>query len=338
MAKLLMVVSSARTIRLADGRNHPTGYRAEEVRKPHEAFVAAGIDVVIATPDGKVPQPDPWGLEPFFHYPQVDEDFMFSVLRRFAYHQDRVRVTFTHFSELNLVAVRRVYLALLGTGMEPAEARKAVESAAHRAWRRNIDFIEVLAGDDEVTSRLSVARIREIRDEVWQASQARAHSAAETLARLPGLQQPGDLTAFTDEEILDFEGVFIPGGHGAMVDLPDSADVGRVLRLMHGAGKTIAALCHGPAALLSGPEIDGAWMFDGYRMTAFTDEEEDQTKAGKVGMPWYVEAALKNRGAIFDDGDAAWVSHVVIDRNLTTGQNPGSAEAVAGAMLKRLKA
>ena len=246
MAKLLMIVSSARTIRLADGRNHPTGYRAEEVRKPHEAFVAAGIDVVIVTPDGKVPQPDPWGLEPFFHYPQVDEDFMFSVLRRFAYHQDRVRVTFTHFSELNLVAVRRVYLALLGTGMEPAEARKAVESAAHRAWRRNIDFIEVLAGDDEVTSRLSVERIREIRDEVWQASQARAHSAAETLARLPGLQQPGDLTAFTDEEILDFEGVFIPGGHGAMVDLPDSADVGRVLRLMHGAGKTIAALCHGP--------------------------------------------------------------------------------------------
>jgi hypothetical protein len=43
-------------------------------------------------------------------------------------------------------------------------------------------------------------------------------------------------------------------------------------------------------------------MFDGYRMTAFTDEEEDQTKAGKIGTPWYVEAALKNRGAIFDDG------------------------------------
>ena len=70
MAKLLMVVSSAQTIRLADGSDHPTGYRAEEVRKPHEAFVAAGIDVVIATPDGKVPQPDPCGLEPFFHYPQ----------------------------------------------------------------------------------------------------------------------------------------------------------------------------------------------------------------------------------------------------------------------------
>jgi putative intracellular protease/amidase len=301
-------------------------------------FVAAGVDVVIATPDGKVPQPDPWGLEPFFHYPQVDEDFMFSVLRRFAYHPDRVRVTFTHFSELNLVAVRGVYLALLDTGVEPAEARKAVESAAHRAWRRNSDFIEVLAKDDEVMNRLSVDRIKQIRDEVWQASQANAQRAAETLARLPGLRQPGNLTALTDEEILGFDGVFIPGGHGAMVDLADSADIGRVVQLMHGAGKPVAALCHGPAALLTAPEIDGAWMFDGYRMTAFTDEEEDQTKAGKIGMPWYLEAALKNRGAIFDDGDAAWVSHVVVDRNLITGQNPGSAEAAAGALLKRLRA
>ena len=58
---------------------------------------------------------------------------MFSVLHRFAYHPDRVRVTFTHFSELNLVAVQRAYLALLGNGMEPVAARKEVESVAHRA-------------------------------------------------------------------------------------------------------------------------------------------------------------------------------------------------------------
>jgi putative intracellular protease/amidase len=337
MASLLMIVSSARTIRLADGSDHLTGYRAEEVRKPYEALTGAGVDVVIATPDGQVPRPDPWGLEPFFHYPQVDEDFMFSVLRRFAYHPDRVRVTFTHFAELNLVAAQRVYRALLDTGMEPAEARQTVETAAHRAWRRNIDFIEVLTDDDEVTSRLSVERIGQVRDEVWQESQARARSAAETLAGLPGLRHPGNLAELTDEQILAFDGVFIPGGHGSMVDFPGNPDVGRVLRLAHGAGKPVAALCHGPVALLSAPDVDGAWMFDGYRMTAFTDEEEDQTKAGKIGMPWYVEATLKNRGAIFDDGDAAWVSHVVVDRNLITGQNPGSAEAVAGALLKRLR-
>ncbi|MGB7797445.1 MAG: DJ-1/PfpI family protein [Pseudonocardiaceae bacterium] len=271
-----------------------------------------------------------------FHYPQVDEDFMFSVIRRFAYHSDRVRVTFTHFSELNLVAVRRVYVALLDSGMEPAEARKAVETAAHPAWRRNSDFIEVLAADDEVTSRLSVERIREIRDQVWQASQANAQQAVETLSGIAGLRHPRSLSELTDEEILSCDGVFIPGGHGALVDLPDNADIGRVLRLMYGADKIVGALCHGPAALLSAPEVDGAWIFDGYKITAFTDEEEDQTKAGKIGIPWSLEAALKNRGAIFDDGDAAWVSHVVIDRNLITAQNEGSSEAAAGAVLKLL--
>jgi hypothetical protein len=45
-------------------------------------------------------------------------------------------------------------------------ARKEVESAAHRAWRGNIDFIRVLAEDDGMTSRLSAERIMQIRDEV----------------------------------------------------------------------------------------------------------------------------------------------------------------------------
>jgi hypothetical protein len=72
------------------------------------------------------------------------------------------------------VAARGIYFALLNDGMEPAEARKAVQSAAHRASRRNLDFIKLLAQDDEVTSRLPAERIREIRDQVWQASRANA--------------------------------------------------------------------------------------------------------------------------------------------------------------------
>ena len=69
MAKLLMIVSGARTIRLADGSDHPTGYLAEEVLEPYEMFEAPGVDVMIA----KAPQPDPSGFEPYFNYPKVDE-------------------------------------------------------------------------------------------------------------------------------------------------------------------------------------------------------------------------------------------------------------------------
>jgi hypothetical protein len=41
MATLLMIVSSAQMIRLADGSDHPPGYQAEEIRVPYETFVAA---------------------------------------------------------------------------------------------------------------------------------------------------------------------------------------------------------------------------------------------------------------------------------------------------------
>ena len=123
-----------------------------------------------------------------------------------------------------------------------------------------------------------------------------------------------------------------------MVDLADNPDVGRLLAVLHKKRAPIAALCHGPAALLSAPErADGLWLFDGYRMTAFTDEEEDQTEAW-LGLAWLLDVALKNAGAVFDDGPSAWISHVVVDRNLVTGQNPGSTEATADAVIKKLRA
>jgi putative intracellular protease/amidase len=137
----------------------------------------------------------------------------------------------------------------------------------------------------------------------------------------------------------DFDAVFAPGGHGPMVDLADNPDVWRLLLVLHRKRAPIAALCHGPAMLLSAPErADGQWLFDGYRMTCFTDEEEDQTEAGLLSMAWLLDVALKNAGAVFDDGPSAWISHVVVDRNLITGQNPGSTEATADAVIKKLQA
>ena len=158
------------------------------------------------------------------------------------------------------------------------------------------------------------------------------------LDAIPGFASPASLEEMSDDEIRSFDAVFVPGGHGPMVDLADSPDVARVLRLLQEKNATIGALCHGPAFLLSAPaRPDGQWLFDGYRLTSFTDEEEDQTRVGKLGLRWYLEGALKNAGAIFDDSPAAWTSHVVVDRNLVTGQNPQSADAVADAVLKHME-
>jgi putative intracellular protease/amidase len=40
---------------------------------------------------------------------------------------------------------------------------------------------------------------------------------------------------------------------------------------------------------------------------------------------------------VFDDGPSAWTSHVVVDRNLVTGQNPASTEATADALIRVLE-
>jgi len=337
MARLLMIISSACSIDLASEKGHETGYWADEVLKPYDKFVAAGVEVVAATPDGKPPHADPFGFEPQFHYPDEDKDFLSQVVRSFAPDLDDIRVTLRHLTELDLIAARRLSQALTVSGLDHDSAWSLVTRAARTAWREDRNFIEVLADDSEVTGKLSPEHLRALALDVRDESVARATYMAERLAAIETLQHPRDLSQMSDEEILSFDAVFFPGGYGAMVDLASNADVGRAIRLLHLREKTVAAVCHGPAAFLSaGSGPDGAWLFDGYKLVGITDEEEDQTHYGKLGMFWYLESELKNYGAVFDDGDANWVSHVVVDRNLVTGQNPDSSEATAEAVLKKL--
>lgn len=337
MARLLIIVSSARSIDLISDREHPTGYFADEVLKPYDKFVAAGIEVSFATVDGSTPQADPYGLKPLFHYPDEDKDFLSQVTRSFAPDLDDIRITLHHLTELDLMAARRVFHALVDNGLDRDTAWSLITRAAREAWFGDRNFIEILSQDAAVTNKLSTERLKVIADESRDESAALAKYRAERLAAIGTLQHPLNLHTMSDEEILNFDAVFFPGGHGPMVDLSSNTDVGRVLHLFQPRGKTIAAVCHGPAALLSagdGPE--GTWLFDGYKIASFTEEEEDQTPYGKLGLPWYLENALKSRGAVFDDGDAAWVSYVVVDRNLITGQNPDSSESIAEAIIKRL--
>jgi putative intracellular protease/amidase len=334
MTRIAYLVTSAREMTLADGTKHPTGYFAEEALKPYERFVSAGFDVTVITPDGEPPHADPYGLSWFFHYPEEDQDYLASVVRTFARDVDDIRLTLHQNTELGLAAARRVAALLQAGGMTPAEAHRVVSDAARIAWRQDRQFADVLAEaglpKEQVQAEVEAQRAD---------SQRLSDERHRRLREIPGFQHPVALSALTDADLGEFDAVFAPGGHGPMVDLADNADVGRLLAVLQRKRAPIAALCHGPALLLSAPErSDGLWLFDGYRLTSFTDEEEDQTEAGLLGMAWNLDTALKNAGAVFDDGPAAWVSHVVVDRNLITGQNPGSTEATADAVIKKLLA
>ncbi|MGV9240039.1 type 1 glutamine amidotransferase domain-containing protein [Streptomyces nigra] len=121
-----------------------------------------------------------------------------------------------------------------------------------------------------------------------------------------------------------------------MTDLAQDADLGRLLNEAVAQGKTVAALCHGVAGLLSATKEDGTFTFAGRALTSFTDEEENQGGLG-ANTPYYVESRLRERGADVRTG-AAWSSTVVVDGNLITGQNPQSSTATAEAVLKTLTA
>ncbi|WP_116199085.1 type 1 glutamine amidotransferase domain-containing protein [Amycolatopsis circi] len=334
MARIAYLVSSAKEIELADGSRHTTGYFAEEAVKPYDRFVDAGAEVVVLTPDGEPPFADPYGLEPFFHYPEPDQDFFASVTRTFHHDPDDIRITLHQTTELGLVAARRIAERLKARGLSPAEAHALVSKAAKIAWRQDRQLADVMV-DDGLDGGLPAREIRAAAAELDAASRQLAADRKARLDAIPGFRQPASLAGLSDAQLAEFDAIFAPGGHGPMVDLADNPAVARLLKVLHDKQAPIAALCHGPALLLSAPERDdGQWLFDGYRLTCFTDEEEDQTVPGKLGLPWYVDTALKNAGAVFDDGPSAWVSHVVVDRNLITGQNPASTEATADALLK----
>jgi putative intracellular protease/amidase len=134
------------------------------------------------------------------------------------------------------------------------------------------------------------------------------------------LARPTDLSTVSAG---DYDAVYIPGGHGPMVDLAVSADLGRLLTDADAQGKIVAALCHGPAALLSAVGEDGSFVFSGRELTTFSDEEEQQGGLGDKS-PYLVESRLRELGAVVRPGEA-WASRVVVDGNLVTGQNPQSS-------------
>ncbi|MEL4320409.1 type 1 glutamine amidotransferase domain-containing protein [Leifsonia sp. YIM 134122] len=137
-------------------------------------------------------------------------------------------------------------------------------------------------------------------------------------------------------DVSAFDAVVLPGGHGPMTDLAFDATTGRLLTEANAAGTIIAPFCHGPAALLSAVGADGAFAFDGRRLTVFTDHEELTGGTGEK-TPWFVETRLREAGAIVETG-ADWSSHVVVDGNLISGQNPQSSAAVAAAVVEALAA
>lgn len=131
----------------------------------------------------------------------------------------------------------------------------------------------------------------------------------------------------------DYAAILFAGGHGTMWDFPNNARLAAVTAAIHEQGGVVAAVCHGPAALVNVKGSDGRYLVAGKKLATFTNEEERAMKLDSV-VPFLLETALRERGAEIQLGPN-WQENVVVDARLITGQNPQSA-AKLGAEVARL--
>jgi putative intracellular protease/amidase len=132
-----------------------------------------------------------------------------------------------------------------------------------------------------------------------------------------------------------YDCIFLPGGHGPMFDLATSNLLADLLTQAAAAGKIISAVCHGPAGLVLAKGPDGAPLVKGKKMTGFTNSEEKGVGKTEV-VPFLLEDKLQELGAQLSKAEQDWGEHVVIDGNLVTGQNPGSARKLGHVLLEAL--
>lgn len=126
----------------------------------------------------------------------------------------------------------------------------------------------------------------------------------------------------------DYDAIYFTGGHAVMYDFPDSEGLQRLTREIFERGGIVSSVCHGYCGLLNTKLSDGSYLISGKRMTGFAWQEEILARVDRL-VPYNAEEAAKERGALYEKAKIPFVSYAVVDENLVTGQNPGSAKETA---------
>jgi putative intracellular protease/amidase len=132
-----------------------------------------------------------------------------------------------------------------------------------------------------------------------------------------------------------FELAFIAGGYGAMWDFPGNEDLKHLLDDFIDHGKPIGLVGHAVVALVQLTTKNGDPLVKGRGITAFSNREEKLAGLDEV-PPFLLETKLLSLGADYRAG-VDFSSYVVVDENIITGQNPGSAVETATRLLERVR-
>lgn len=117
-----------------------------------------------------------------------------------------------------------------------------------------------------------------------------------------------------------------------MFDLATDKDSIQLIQEFYTAGKIVAAVCHGPAALVN-VVINGKHLLEDRRVTGISNEEEEYPAV----MPFSLQDALQKNSAEYIRAPEKLEEKVVVDGQIITGQNLNSAKGVAGAIATAIR-
>lgn len=126
----------------------------------------------------------------------------------------------------------------------------------------------------------------------------------------------------------DYDAVYFTGGHAVMFDFPGSEGLQRITREIFERGGVVGAVCHGYCGLRDTRLSNGDYLVAGRSLTGFSWREEVLARVDKL-VPYNIEEEIQERGAHYTKALIPFVSNVVVDGRLVTGQNPGSAKETA---------
>jgi molecular chaperone Hsp31 and glyoxalase 3 len=148
-----------------------------------------------------------------------------------------------------------------------------------------------------------------------------------------------DFIASSFDHSNSYAAVFIPGGHGAMIGIPEDKNVAKILRWAHEKDVFTITLCHGPGAFLSTTLDDQEFLYKGYNMAVFPDSVDNQTPMfgylpGK--MTFGVSETLKSLGVNLMNSKMD--KTVCADRGVITGASPLASNELGKLAVKTLLA
>lgn len=198
------------------------------------------------------------------------------------------------------------------------------------AW----DVFEQAGFDQQLVSPLGGPSPLEPRSLKWPNLDASAKRWLADDRRMAMLNQT---TKAQEIDASDYDAIYFTGGHAVMWDFPDDLALQRLSRDIYERGGVVGSVCHGYCGLLNTRLSDGKRLVADRRVTGFSWLEE--ILAGVSGkMPYNAEQQMRERGALYQKAWLPFVSNVVTDGRLVTGQNPQSAKATAEAVRRVLSA